>query len=87
LNLARAEHAVLSEAFDDWQGEGESLSRSSKVSSDNVFEVVDGVETISLNREQVLNASRSQPLGSRSADFGEGCEGVVLRHVLLQTGA
>ena len=87
MNLARAEHAVLSEAFDDWQGEGEGLSRSSKVSSDNVFEVVDGVETISLNREQVLNASSSQPLGSRSTDLGEGCEGVVLRHVLLQTGA
>ena len=87
MNLARAEHAGLSEAFDDWQGEGQGLSRTSKVSSNNVFKVVDGVETISLNREQVLNASSSQLIGSLSADLGEGCEGVVRRHVLLQTGA
>lgn len=65
MNLTRAEHALLSEAFYNRQGEGQSLSRTGKVSSDNVFEVVDGVERIGLDREQFLNASSGQLVCSR----------------------
>ena len=61
LNLAQSELTILSEPFRQWQGESQCLARASQISCDDVFPIVDWVETVHLHGEEFF-----VPFGDKS---------------------
>lgn len=56
LNFARTQEVVFSQIFDKWQRKSQSLARTSEVTRNHVFSVVNWIKAMLLNWEQVSYA-------------------------------
>lgn len=65
FDLASSELALFPQVLCQWQRECQRLSGASQVSRNDVFPIVDRVETVHLDREEVLVSTGKQLLGGR----------------------